>query len=194
GQRGRDPRAGAGRARLPPRDRRRSGSGADRLRPPSGGLRRPAHGPDAGRGDRRGPDGADRRRRAPCVDELGGAAGAGPPAPRRDRRGGGLVRAELASRRETAVDPAQALIGFGHRLVDFAVQPTVPMLDEATGAVPTVLIGGDAHHAWMNSAALRALGLPPRDGIVAEEDWFVLAPRLPELPGIADAVATGSAM
>src|SRR5699024_36565 len=75
-----------------------------------------------------------------------------------------------------------------------AVQPTVPMLDEATGAVPTVLIGGDAHHAWMNSAALRALGLPPRDGIVAEEDWFVLAPRLPELPGIADAVATGSAM
>src|SRR5699024_8719975 len=82
-----------------------------------------------------------------------------------------LVRAELASRRETAVDPAQALIGFGHRLVDFAVQPTVPMLDEATGAVPTVLIGGDAHHAWMNSAALRALGLPPRDGIVAEEAW-----------------------
>ncbi|GLI32402.1 MULTISPECIES: amidohydrolase [Brachybacterium] len=105
-----------------------------------------------------------------------------------------LVRAELASRRETAVDPVQALIGFGHRLVDFAVQPTVPMLDEATGSVPTVLIGGDAHHAWMNSAALRALGLPPRDGIVAEEEWFVLAPRLPELPGVADAVATGSAM
>src|SRR5699024_2859159 len=93
-----------------------------------------------------------------------------------------------------AVDPAQALIGFGHRLVDFAVQPTVPMLDEATGAVPTVLIGGDAHHAWMNSAALRALGLPPRDGIVAEEGWFVLAPRLPALRGIADAVGTGWAM
>ena len=41
-----------------------------------------------------------------------------------------------------------------------------------------MLIGGDAHHAWMNSAALRALGIPPRDGIVAEEEWFVLAPRL----------------
>ncbi|MGP9537937.1 amidohydrolase family protein [Brachybacterium sp. AOP43-C2-M15] len=104
------------------------------------------------------------------------------------------VRAELALRRDSAVDPGQALIGFGHRLVDFAVPPTVPALDEATGAVPTVLIGGDAHHAWLNSAALLALGVPPRDGILAEEEWFALAPRLPELPGVAEAVATGSAM
>jgi predicted amidohydrolase YtcJ len=103
------------------------------------------------------------------------------------------VRAELAARRESAL-PGSALIGFGHRLVDFAVPPTVPALDEATGTVPTVLIGGDAHHAWLNSTALEALGLPPRDGIVAEEEWFALAPRLPELPGVADAVATGAAM
>ena len=104
-----------------------------------------------------------------------------------------LVRAELASRRERRIGD-QALIGFGHRLVDFAIRPTVPALDEATGTVPTVLIGGDAHHAWMNSAALTALGLPARDGIVAEDEWFVLAPRLPELPGVADALATGAAM
>lgn len=104
------------------------------------------------------------------------------------------VRAELAARRESAVEPAPALIGFGHRLVDFAVQPTVPALDETTGSVPAVLIGGDAHHAWLNSAALRALGMPPRDGIVAEEEWFEIAPRLPELPGVADAVVTGAAM
>ena len=105
-----------------------------------------------------------------------------------------LVRAELAHRREGRTDPRQALIGFGHRLVDFAVQPTVPALDEATGTVPTVLIGGDAHHAWLNSAALALLGLPPRDGILAEEDWFAIAPRLPELPGVAHSVATGAAM
>lgn len=104
------------------------------------------------------------------------------------------VRAELAGRRDWAVDPHRALIGFGHRLVDFAVQPTVPALDEVTGTVPAVLIGGDAHHAWMNSAALQALGVPPRDGIVAEEEWFALAPRLPELPGVAEAIATGAAM
>ena len=103
------------------------------------------------------------------------------------------VRAELAARRESAL-PGGALIGFGHRLVDFAVPPTVPALDEATGRVPTVLIGGDAHHAWLNTAALEALGLPPRDGIVAEEEWFALAPRLPELPGVPESVATGAAM
>ncbi|ASK66292.1 hydrolase [Brachybacterium avium] len=104
-----------------------------------------------------------------------------------------LVRAELAARREAGMRD-QALVGFGHRLVDFAVQPTVPALDEATGSVPTVLIGGDAHHAWLNSAALHRLALPPRDGIVAEEEWFSVVPLLPVLPGVADAVATGAAM
>src|SRR5690625_4382474 len=87
-----------------------------------------------------------------------------------------------------------ALIGFGHRLVDLAVAPTVPALDGSTGTVPTVLIGGDAHHAWLNSQALQMLGLPPRDGIVAEEEWFELVPRLTELPGVAEADATGAAM
>ncbi|WP_304502185.1 amidohydrolase [Brachybacterium sp. FME24] len=105
-----------------------------------------------------------------------------------------LVRAELALRREAGTDPGQALIGFGHRLVDLAMRPTVPALDEATGSVPTVLIGGDAHHAWLNSSALRLLGLPARDGILAEEDWFALAPRLIVLPGVADAFSTGAAM
>ncbi|WP_114856492.1 amidohydrolase [Brachybacterium sp. YJGR34] len=105
-----------------------------------------------------------------------------------------LVRAELAARRETPTEGSLALIGFGHRLVDLAVAPTVPALDEATGSVPTVLIGGDAHHAWLNSAALQRLGLPPRDGILAEEEWFAQVPRLAELPGVAEAHATGAAM
>src|SRR5690625_6030085 len=89
---------------------------------------------------------------------------------------------------------SHALIGFGHRRVDIAVAPTVPALDGSTGTVPTVLIGGDAHHAWLNSQALKMLGLPPRDGIVAEEEWFELVPRLTELPGVAEADAAGAAM
>lgn len=105
-----------------------------------------------------------------------------------------LVRAELAERREWGTGMGHALIGFGHRLVDLAVAPTVPALDGSTGTVPTVLIGGDAHHAWLNSQALQMLGLPPRDGIVAEEEWFELVPRLTELPGVAEADATGAAM
>jgi len=105
-----------------------------------------------------------------------------------------LVRAELALRRDTGTPSDRALIGFGHRLVDLAIRPTVPALDEVTGPVPTVLIGGDAHHAWLNSSALHLVGLPPRDGILAEEDWFALAPRLLELPGVAESFTTGAAM
>ncbi len=105
-----------------------------------------------------------------------------------------LVAAELGRRREAGTGAGQALIGFGHRLVDLVVRPTVVALDEVTGEVPTVLIGGDAHHAWLNSAALRLLGVPPRDGILGEEDWFALVPRLTALPGVAEAFATGAAM
>src|SRR5699024_4107916 len=105
-----------------------------------------------------------------------------------------LVRAELAERREWGTGMGHALIGFGHRLVDLAVAPTVPALDGSTGTVPTVRIGGDSHHAWLNSQALQMLGRPPRDGIVAEEEWFELVPRLTELPGVAEADAAGAAM
>lgn len=77
-----------------------------------------------------------------------------------------------------------ALIGFGHH-VDVGPEPTVAALDEVVGDLPTVLIGADAHSAWMSTAALRAFGMPDRVGIVAEEDWFALAPHLERLPGIA---------
>lgn len=105
-----------------------------------------------------------------------------------------LVQQELARRQETGRCREEALVGFGHRLVDLVVPPTVPMLDEVTGEVPTVLIGGDAHHAWMNSAALRALGAPPRDGVVGEDEWFDLVSLMPALPGVGAQVATGMAM
>lgn len=88
-----------------------------------------------------------------------------------------------------------ALVGFGHRLVDLTGEPTVAALDAVGGAagsgVPIVLIGGDAHHAWMSSAALRGLGLPPRAGIVAEDEWFDAVPHLDDLPGVAAGLAAG---
>lgn len=105
-----------------------------------------------------------------------------------------LVQAELERRRETGRRQGEALVAFGHRLVDLVVPPTVPMLDAVTGDLPTVLIGGDAHHAWINTAALRMLGAPPRDGIVGEDEWFNLVPLVPSLPGVGAQVATGMAM
>ena len=59
-------------------------------------------------------------------------------------------------------------------------------LDAIAPDVPVVLIAGDAHHGWLNSRALERLGLPPRPGLVLENEWYdaytrieaVLAPDL----------------
>ncbi len=65
-----------------------------------------------------------------------------------------------------------ALVGFGHRLGTWTTDPTVAMLDAAAPDVPVVLIAGDAHHAWLNSRALERLGLPMREGLVLENEWY----------------------
>ncbi|MFZ2014288.1 MAG: amidohydrolase family protein [Nocardioides sp.] len=64
------------------------------------------------------------------------------------------------------------LVGFGHRLGLWKTEPTVAALDEVAPDVPVVLIAGDAHHAWLNSRALERLGLAPREGVVAENEWY----------------------
>lgn len=113
---------------------------------------------------------------------------------RLDTAGVGSVEEALALVRRTLqdrMDVPDALVGFGHRLVDMVGHPTVPALDGIAPRVPVVLIGGDAHHAWMNTAALTALGLPPRDGVVGEEEWFGALPRLGELPGVTEGLESG---
>jgi predicted amidohydrolase YtcJ len=64
------------------------------------------------------------------------------------------------------------LVGYGHRLGMWHTAPTVAALDAIAPDVPVVLIAGDAHHAWLNSRALERLGLPPREGVVAENEWY----------------------
>jgi predicted amidohydrolase YtcJ len=65
-----------------------------------------------------------------------------------------------------------ALVGYGHRLGTWTTDPTVAMLDAVAPDVPVVLIAGDAHHAWLNSRALERLGLPVREGLVLENEWY----------------------
>jgi predicted amidohydrolase YtcJ len=64
------------------------------------------------------------------------------------------------------------LVGYGHRLGAWTTEPTVAMLDAIAPDVPVALISGDAHHAWLNTRALERLGLPPRDGVVVENEWY----------------------
>jgi predicted amidohydrolase YtcJ len=70
------------------------------------------------------------------------------------------------------------LVARGHRTGLWAEQPTVAALDAIAPDAPVVLIAGDAHHAWLNSRALAALGLPDREGVVAENEWYEAYTRI----------------
>jgi predicted amidohydrolase YtcJ len=72
-------------------------------------------------------------------------------------------------------------VGYGHRSAAWRREPTVAELDAASGAHPVVLVSGDAHHGWLNSAALALLGLPARTGPLVEREWFAVLAGLDRL-------------
>ncbi len=77
----------------------------------------------------------------------------------------------------------EPLIGFGHRPGGWYRDVTTRELDEVAGDRVVVLIAGDAHHAWVSSSAMQALGVVWRDGVVAENDWFPAYAVLGDLVG-----------
>jgi predicted amidohydrolase YtcJ len=78
----------------------------------------------------------------------------------------------VARVRDHLADHPGPLVGYGHRLGMWQSEPTVAALDAISPDVPVVLIAGDAHHAWLNSRALERLGLAPREGVIAENEWY----------------------
>ena len=80
-------------------------------------------------------------------------------------------------------DGDEPLVGFGHRPGAWYREVTTRELDEVVGDRVVVLIAGDAHHAWVGSAAMAALGIEWRDGTVAENDWFPAYAALGDLVG-----------
>lgn len=95
------------------------------------------------------------------------------------------VRAELAATDTTHSGGGigAPLVGWGHRTAGWSRQPTVADLDAISPGRPVVLISGDGHHGWLNTAALQLLGCSPREGVVAENEWFDAYDRLGDLPG-----------
>lgn len=77
-----------------------------------------------------------------------------------------------------AADPGRPVVGWGHRPATWPAPPTAADLDRVSGITPVVLIAGDGHHAWLNHAAQAALGLPAREGVVHENEWFAAYGRL----------------
>jgi predicted amidohydrolase YtcJ len=69
----------------------------------------------------------------------------------------------------------EPLVGAGFRDGLWPDEPSLAVLDEATGDVPTVLISGDLHCVWLNSAALVRYGHAGHPtGLLVEGDAFAV--------------------
>lgn len=90
--------------------------------------------------------------------------------------------ARVATALEVRREDDRILIGFGYRSSGWERTGTVAELDAVTGSQPVVLISGDAHNGWLNSAALARLGLPHRPDPMTENEWFETFARLTDLP------------
>lgn len=77
----------------------------------------------------------------------------------------------------------QPLVGHGFRDGLWPDTPTIEMLDAAVGDVPTLLISGDLHCAWLNTAALAMFGhVGHPTGVLREDPCFDLMERLQDIP------------
>jgi predicted amidohydrolase YtcJ len=78
---------------------------------------------------------------------------------------------------------ASLLIGYGFRDALWPDTPTPAVLDEATAGLPAVMIGGDLHCAWLNSAALQRFGLAGHPtGVLREAELFAIMDALSDVP------------
>lgn len=74
------------------------------------------------------------------------------------------------------------VLGFGYRSGGWAESASVALLDRATGARPVALTSGDGH-ALPGSTARPSpgWGYRPARGVLAENEWYAVAPRLEAL-------------
>jgi predicted amidohydrolase YtcJ len=66
------------------------------------------------------------------------------------------VMAERCARPDTEL--TSPIVGYGFRAALWPDEPHRDLLDQATGGLPVVLISGDLHSAWLNTAALARFG------------------------------------
>jgi len=87
--------------------------------------------------------------------------------------------AMVARALEQAAPEPEPFIGYGFRDGLWADDPTVELLDSAGGARPVVLVSGDLHTVWLNSASLSLFGHTGHPtGILVEEPAFAITNRL----------------
>lgn len=86
-------------------------------------------------------------------------------------------------RPQSTSEPRSVVFGYGFRSAIWPSQPTVAELDAVSGEHPVILTSGDAHNGWLNTAALRLLGVADRTGPLTENEWFAVAPAVTRLAG-----------
>jgi predicted amidohydrolase YtcJ len=91
-----------------------------------------------------------------------------------------LVAGRLAS---TPAQPGDRLVGFGFRDGLWPDSPSAVLLDAASGPVPVVLVSGDLHSCWLNSAALAVYGfIGHQTGLLREDDAFAVEHAIDNVP------------
>ena len=75
------------------------------------------------------------------------------------------------------------LVGVGFRDGLWPDVPSREVLDRVSADVPVVLLSGDLHAAWLNSAALAKFGYAGHEtGLLREDDAFVVSKQLSTVP------------
>lgn len=97
--------------------------------------------------------------------------------------------AAIVAERAPSVPAGETLVGFGFRDGLWPDAPSLGVLDLASGPVPVVLVSGDLHSCWLNSAALaRNQVTGSRTGLLREEECFAVVNAL---AAVADEVMDG---
>ncbi|ERK72892.1 hypothetical protein N136_00737, partial [Leifsonia aquatica ATCC 14665] len=86
-----------------------------------------------------------------------------------------LVRRRVSARDQDGDD---LLVGFGFHDALWPDLPTRELLDAAAGERPVVLIAGDLHCSWLNTAAARRLGVESDDAVLREDASFAVSSAL----------------
>ena len=87
--------------------------------------------------------------------------------------------AMVARALERAEPEPVPFVGYGFRDALWSDAPTVDLLDAAGGARPVVLVSGDLHAVWLNSAALALHGHAGHPtGLLREEPAFEITRRI----------------
>ncbi|WP_083966877.1 amidohydrolase [Demequina globuliformis] len=99
----------------------------------------------------------------------------------------------VAARLRAEFDHEEPLIGYGYRDALWDDVATAKVLDEVAPTRPVILLSGDMHACWVNSAAQRRFDLSA-GGVVREDEAFALQMRLDrEAPGDEDVAFSSAA-